>query len=103
MIDSHACVTYQDTIFLFGGFLAGEMACYSNNTYRFDTNQNTLTQVNSKGVHPEPRSDHCAAVLDNNMYIFGGISGEHQFNDIWKLNLGNFEWTKIKTTGESPS
>ena len=79
------------------------MACYSNNTYRFNTAANTLSQIETKGNHPEPRSDHCAAVLNGQMYIFGGISGENQFNDIWKLDLNNYSWARIEARGESPT
>jgi hypothetical protein len=50
---------------IFGGFLGGEMACYSNNTYKFSTKDYSLKKIETKGTHPEARSDHSATVLKN--------------------------------------
>lgn len=79
------------------------MACYSNNTYRFNTINEELEEVGTVGSRPEARSDHCATVINNKMYIFGGISGGNQFDDCWYLDLNNKQWTYVKTQGEAPS
>jgi Galactose oxidase, central domain len=62
-----------------------------------------MTQVKTLGAHPEARSDHSATIIKKKMFIFGGISGENQFDDVWSLDLDQHAWAKIYTIGDSPS
>lgn len=43
-------------------------------------------------------------VHKGSMYVFGGfnrVENTH-FNDIYKLDLSSFEWSKVETTGVLP-
>jgi hypothetical protein len=74
-IDSATTVDYKDRIWLFGGFLGGSLACYTNNLWNFDYKSYQLKQVDPEkmsGKLPEPRVDHAAALMGNKMFIFGG-------------------------------
>lgn len=86
-IDSQSCITHDEYIYIFGGFLAGETAAYSNKTFKFTAGTDTLEEFETTGTRPDARSDHSASIMKDSMYIFGGVFGEKQFNDIWKLNF----------------
>ena len=38
------------------------------------------------------------------MYMFGGYNDltKTHFNDLYKLDLVNYEWSKVKTYGQTP-
>lgn len=47
---------------------------------------------------PEPRRAHSCVKFEDNVYVCGGFKEENQgqiFDDIWKLNVGTFTWSKI--------
>ena len=83
--------------------MAGETAAYSNKTYKFTVTGESISEVETSGSRPEPRSDHSAAVINNSMYIFGGILGEREFNDCWQLDLDTLIWSSIEAKGVIPS
>lgn len=50
------------------------------------------------------RYSHSACIHDCYMYVFGGCTATNTtFNDLWKFNLGTYEWTRLLTTGTYPS
>ncbi|KAG1744294.1 hypothetical protein EDB19DRAFT_1632944, partial [Suillus lakei] len=65
----HACVTYQDRIIVFGG---ADGQYHFNDTWSFDTNTNTWSELQCIGFIPSPREGHAATLVGNVMYIFGG-------------------------------
>jgi hypothetical protein len=58
-------------------------------------------QITPNGASPQARS-HAAAIYDpeaHRIVLFGG-RGEHGFlNDVWALDLGGLEWTKLTAQG----
>lgn len=79
------------------------MACYSNETYKYNSSTEEIELFEAIGTRPEPRSDHSASMIGERMFIFGGISGENEFNDTWYLDLSNKTWYFVKTEGSAPS
>jgi len=60
-----------------------------------------------KGTPPASRTNHAAAVVGKNMYIWGGNNksdtGKYQvLNDLSVLNTITMTWTTPKTTGDIP-
>ncbi|XP_002738009.1 uncharacterized protein LOC100376936 [Saccoglossus kowalevskii] len=50
------------------------------------------------------RYSHSACYLDRAMYVFGGCSSASTaFNDMWKMDLGTGEWSRVLATGMYPS
>jgi len=50
------------------------------------------------------RYSHAACSWGNFMYVFGGCTcTSTTFNDLWKLDLGTREWSRILTMGSYPS
>lgn len=56
---------------------------------------------------PHPRFSHSSVILGQYMYVFGGGSSESNagstFNDLYKLDLSNYTWQKVKTEGLLPA
>ena len=119
-ISMHSADYYpqQNSIVIFGGF-KGE----SLNTmyfYKIETNEfieikyknnhnikniknkeenedNKLNNENNKNI-PLERTSHSSCILNNNLYIFGGVKKDGNFlNDLWSFDLENYIWTKIST------
>jgi len=61
----------------------------------------------TKDVQGETRAvyNHVAEVYQGNMYVFGGSESKtsHATNDLYKLDLEEFQWTKCQATGDIPS
>ena len=52
---------------------------------------------------PLPRKNHISHLLENEIYIFGGVTDSKIYlNDIWKFNLDKSEWIEIIPSGIIP-
>ncbi|XP_028394811.1 kelch domain-containing protein 10-like [Dendronephthya gigantea] len=55
---------------------------------------------------PEPRRAHSCVQYEDNVYVCGGFKEERKdqiFDDIWKLNIKTFSWSKIPQVMPSPT
>lgn len=103
------------TLAVFGGFAKG---VYLNDVYIYNIQLNEWSQYNFSG-NPEEinkgenkgsasgipigRMLHSSAILNNNLYIFGGKTGDGIYlNDLWSFNLFSKSWQKINVAGEIP-
>ena len=64
--------------------------------YDVQTEQWTLTPTTGPPP-PGLRSGGCAVMMKH-LYCFGGYDGYFRFNDLHKLNLETFQWSKVHTT-----
>ena len=99
-------------IFLFGGeHFNGALASFSNDLYIYKINSDEWRKVTSPNS-PLPRSGHamCRGGNAGGLYLFGGEFSSpkqgtfYHYNDFWRLEPSNREWTKLETKGrEAPS
>ncbi|KAJ1607488.1 kelch repeat-containing protein [Cryptosporidium canis] len=103
-------------VIVFGGeyYDGKEVKCF-HDLYKWNIDKNEWRQVIVNSKHspdtysggPKPRCSHQAVVFNECLYIHGGeYSTESQFyhfRDLWRLNLRNYTWQEIKTTGLSPT
>lgn len=56
-----------------------------------------------EGDYPLPRAEHGACVVDDEMYLFGGVTSDYGFvNDLYKFNSLTLVWTALdRTTGKA--
>lgn len=45
---------------------------------------------------PKPRRCHACVMVDSFVYLCGGYDGELVFDDIWRLCIETFTWTKLE-------
>mmetsp|Transcript_9977 Transcript_9977/g.36465 ORF Transcript_9977/g.36465 Transcript_9977/m.36465 type:complete len:646 (+) Transcript_9977:187-2124(+) len=56
------------------------------------------------GTGPAIRCDHTATCHRNAfVYIFGGGSHSHCFNDVFKLDVATWKWSKVECSGQAPA
>jgi len=89
----HTAVVYRDCMYVFGG---------SDD----DTIFNELIKINLQTGHwkqlssienydgPSARDQHSAALYEDTMYIFGGIS-EDVLCDLWQYHIPTNKWTQV--------
>ncbi|CZT47285.1 probable kelch domain-containing protein 4 [Rhynchosporium secalis] len=105
-----ASPTNENELFLFGGeYFNGALATFFNDLYVYQINKDEWHLVTSPNT-PLPRSGHawCRGGNSGGVYMFGGEFSSpkqgtfYHYNDFWRLEPSNREWTRIETKGKSP-
>jgi hypothetical protein len=97
----HALVGYGDSsVYVFGGrgVMAGKLRGY-NDVWKYDLSTSTWSLASaSAGDGPAGRQHTAAAVINDKMYIYGGVDPltNSTFNDLWAFNLGLQTWQKLQ-------
>ena len=92
---------------LFGN--PGDGGDYLRDGYIFNPATNQWEELNFSGPVPNNRARHCAAVIGNNLYIFGGltrytsdgITYSNYSNDLFFLDITTNTWNYIPVMGNS--
>jgi hypothetical protein len=91
-----------DRVVLFGGFY-NETDTSLNDTWTYDYNENTWTEVDT-AVSPPARLYHTLAwdVWSNRMILFGGVAKPYKplYGDTWALDLEKKSWTQLSPSRE---
>ena len=61
----------------------------------YDVHTEQWTLRSTTGPSPPGRWDGGCAIIMNHLYIFGGFNKPEWFNDLHKLNLDTFIWSKV--------
>ncbi|XP_055380924.1 host cell factor 2-like [Condylostylus longicornis] len=105
-------------IYVFGGMI--EYAKYSNALYRLDASKWEWKRLDpdppENGEVPCPRLGHSFTLVDNRIFLFGGLANEtndpknnipRYMNDLYTLQIRNVEgdgvWNIPQTHGDQPS
>jgi len=103
----HTSCLVGSKLYIFGGF-DGHGTNFDLATYDpFGRVWTNVPKTNQKGTIPPSRTNHAAAAVGKNMYIFGGNNnneaGQYQvLDDLTMLNTHTMTWSRPKTTGEAP-
>jgi leucine-zipper-like transcriptional regulator 1 len=90
--DSHIFVSYQNSIYLFGGSTGKAV----NDFYEYKIEEGRWTIVNQcGGISPTPRFCHSAVIIGNGLFIFGGYDGHSRLKD-FKIFQFESECVKIQ-------
>ncbi len=99
----------ENELFLFGGeYFNGAVAKFFNDLLIYNIKQDSWKKVTSPNS-PLPRSGHawCRAANTKEIYLFGGEFSSpkqgtfYHYNDFWKLDPTNREWTRIEGKGKA--
>ncbi|KAI6713682.1 hypothetical protein JHW43_003808 [Diplocarpon mali] len=100
----------DNELFLFGGeYFNGGLATFFNDLYVYLINKDEWRVITSPNT-PLPRSGHawCRGGNDKGIYLFGGEFSSpkqgtfYHYNDFWRFEPSNREWTRMETKGKSP-
>jgi N-acetylneuraminic acid mutarotase len=101
---AHAMVYDSDggTVILFGG--VGDAGRFDD-TWAYDPNANTWTDLNPIGILPSARSGHAIVYepLSGRVILFGGYDGSLLLNDTWAYEPAANTWTALDPAGDVPS
>jgi hypothetical protein len=72
----------------FGGYAGSQT--FFNDTWSFNILTRKWTEIQCTGSIPSPRSGHAAILIDDVMYVFGGVAlGGTKLGDLNALNLSS--------------
>ena len=101
----HTSVIYQNKIFLFGGRTKYGGGFVSPGLEIFSLTENAFTNQDPEGnIFPEPRKNHIAELIGNQMLIHGGLNESNEIlNDCYFLNLNQLKWGVCTINRSTPS
>ena len=66
----------------------------------YDTIEDTLNIIKTKGISIQPRKDHCGAIVANSMIIYGGqFENAGVSNEMLNLDLQYNDWSRLYFKG----
>ena len=86
---------------VFGGYSTQEG--HLNDLWVLDMTSDELRKPKDTGSFPTARRGHCAEVIGQHMWVFGGASHGSMLADTYKLCLKTWRWTLVGAVGEAPS
>jgi len=101
----------ENELFFYGGeYFNGATAQFYNDLFVYNIKKDTWNKITSPNS-PLPRSGHawCRAANTKEIYLFGGEFSSpkqgtfYHYNDFWKLDPSNREWTRIEIKGKAQS
>ena len=101
----HTSIIYQNKIYLFGGRTKYGNSFVSPGLEIFSLNdRNYINHDSEGGIIPEPRKNHIAELVGNQMLIHGGINENNQVvGDCYYLNLTQLKWGACPIIRTTPS
>ncbi|XP_059163065.1 kelch domain-containing protein 10-like [Physella acuta] len=93
----HPCVCgHDDAIIVFGGLGAGGFGL--SDLWAYNINTKNWSQESDKSKNsslPSGRGQSAVWCYNSSMYVFGGMSHNSVFHDMWRLNLTSLTWTRL--------
>ncbi|KAK3103056.1 hypothetical protein FSP39_016129, partial [Pinctada imbricata] len=101
----HEVVCDETRIYVFGGGTAADSFGFEkipSYDLQGEIWEDLTTKPDPKHGFPAPRKCHSCVKFKNAAYICGGFDTEIIMNDVWKLSLSTFQWTKIPSQLQVP-
>eukprot|EP00918_Siedleckia_nematoides_P097959 GHVU01214557.1.p1 GENE.GHVU01214557.1~~GHVU01214557.1.p1 ORF type:complete len:298 (-),score=40.23 GHVU01214557.1:514-1284(-) len=83
----YSAITHCNKLLLYGGRAGAYNSVSIRDIWEFDLETKRWKKRSWVSGSPPPRSFHSVVKHNNDMLIFGGGSGEWNFNDVWAYNL----------------
>eukprot|EP00771_Trimastix_marina_P001538 gnl/Trimastix_PCT/2618.p1 GENE.gnl/Trimastix_PCT/2618~~gnl/Trimastix_PCT/2618.p1 ORF type:complete len:489 (-),score=89.37 gnl/Trimastix_PCT/2618:81-1547(-) len=94
----HACVSFQNSLFMFGGKKGDSM----NDVHILDFRKRRWQQITSPHA-PSPRHYHSANLVGHRVYVFGGWDSTNMYNDVSVFDLETMTWDHpVISVGDPP-
>ncbi|PSS24836.1 TRNA wybutosine-synthesizing protein [Actinidia chinensis var. chinensis] len=96
----HTSSMVGDLMFLIGG--RADPVNILNDVWALNTAKSEWKVLNCTGSVFPPRHRHAAAVIDSEIYVFGGLNGDLISSELHILDTASLEWNEIRIRGEWP-
>jgi N-acetylneuraminic acid mutarotase len=98
-------VVYEPTgnrLIVFGG---RDSATYFGDTWAYNLDDNTWTELRPVGTVPAARAGHSLVYdpVSKRVILFGGWNGVNQYNDTWAYDPVTNAWTNLRPGGRVPA
>ena len=72
--------------------------------FEFQEEQGDLTIHRTSGVQLPPRGGHCAFLVQQQLYVYGGcaLPGPHCYNDVHALSTSTMSWERVAVQNLPP-
>ncbi|KAF8674725.1 Kelch motif [Rhizoctonia solani] len=97
----HAMVAYKNKLYEFGGYYDGD--AIFNDTWCFDMNTKTWTELDCTGPTPPRQSGHAVALVGDVVYMFGGWPDHAELGNTWCFRITEKRWYPLPDMGLRPS
>lgn len=65
--------------------------------FNIETNTISKIELSDETEVPEGRIGHAVAIIDDQIYLYGGESGDGRYlADIWRFSIPDKKWTQLK-------
>ncbi|XP_078415496.1 uncharacterized protein LOC144691353 [Cetorhinus maximus] len=100
--EGHSMCVVKGKIYLFGGRSHNLVEECLPGMYCFDIESLTWEKLQINGIAP-CTLNHSAAMVGNNIFVFGGIQNGDVSDDLFMFNTVSLTWTPVKTIGLTPT
>lgn len=98
---NHSAVIYQDSMYIYGGLSNLKPL---GDLWRWSWRDKRWFREKTRGQSPGPLHGHTAIQAFGSMFVFGGErQSGRTTRSLWRLNLSNLCWQKIKPKGPRPN
>lgn len=98
---SHSAVVHQDSMYIYGGLSNLKPLC---DLWRWSWRDRRWFKERTRGRSPGQLHGHTAIQAFDSMFVFGGERRHGRpSRSLWRLNLINLSWQKIRPKGPRPS
>ena len=99
----HTGILYQNKIYFFGGKVKYQKNSMTCGLEIFSLSDNQFSTPSLGKLMPEPRRNHIAELLGNQILIHGGITNSNEvLNDCFVLNLNPLKWLTCNINRYTP-
>ena len=99
----HTGIFYQNKIYFFGGKVKYQKNSMTLGLEIFSFSDNQFTTPSMGKLIPEPRRNHIAELLGNQIFIHGGITNSNEvLGDSFILNLNPLKWQTCNISKYTP-
>ena len=75
---------------------------YNNQLLSFDPFTQTWKNVVCFGDVPSPRADPSTAIINDKVWLYGGLMLSGRKDDLYELNMASLSWTQLQTNMPRP-
>ena len=104
LIDSrsrHGSIIYKSKMYIFGGE-CDETSQHLNDLWVLNLEDYKWSKVDCKGHIPSERKGMSFVEFKGQFYLYGGISDNGSFNDLYSFNSSTSIWNQIETKNGGP-
>ena len=99
-LSNHAAVWQNSTslLWLFGGKRSAQSV--SSDIYTLNSKLSIWKKIDIIGTSPTPRYLTASAILNEKLFVYGGIDGSNTvLKDFWSFSLNTLTWTQLLSMG----